>query len=1391
MTTTKYYAAIHEAQAGQRPPEEMPEFDIRRLGSKGIGGRLASRFLENPRWALALLRRFWPNLKIGRFLLVTRNEDVRDILERQDEFETPYGPEMTEMAGGSNFILGMRDGPDYRRMKSTVLSAFPVDEVEKRVRPIAAGHAAAIMRGAAPGFDVVGGLFRVVPVRICRDYFGLVIEDEGEFADWANALSGLFFADPFASPAARELAVVAADRMRKAIDRSIEAVRAGRTDGETPLGRLVAMLDAPSPQISLAELHSIMMGMISGFTPTNLLASANCLDVVLSRPEAQSAIETAVRVGDIEALDRAIREAMRFKPIWVGPFRYATRDTFIGRGTSRQRLVKAGATVMPSTLSAMFDADAVSEPELFNPDRPARDYLVYGHGIHLCIGTAIARVQIGECFRALFAKPGVRRARGRAGRLVRLGAFPQNLKVDFERSPLGKTEPQSMVTVVCKVRPGTSLAELRAQVDRLGNPAGDEIASALDASGMIHFASLAVACKADPADEAPDDVAHLVLELSGDGSQDEVLQGFVGHAGPFLDKIFTAAVGYEGIAGAESPEKFLRRHALDISPSFGSNSGLVFSGTPGHSVARIRAEAELADTVRDIVEQAGPVKESRAGAVLELVRNSLAADKAHAWALEPADSLLEKPKGSLWRAIKATLLAPPVLLTVAVVLTSCWWLTYAVVFDYRPGILRNILVGGSALVLSLIGIALLLVLVAVLFFLALRHIEKRDPVGTAPAGIHRLDEILARENHGAQNNLTAISMLKPGLLRRVALRLAFYVISISARNVFRPGMLADINTIHFARWVLLPGTDRLMFFSNFGGGWESYLEDFIVKAHAGLTAVWSNTSGFPRTRALFLEGATDGDRFKRWARAQQIPTLFWYRAYPQLNTLRIRVNSMIRQGLSGVRTESEARDWLALFGSLPRPAGTIETEEMQSIIFGAFGPLKHAAMVAVNIPPGLAHEARRSWLEFVVAHASFGDRLPPDRAMLAMFGPEGLRRLGLDDRGCDLLATFPPAFRQGMVNAARSRMLDDIGPNAPKNWQWGSTQSPADAVLICYAADLAGLAAHVAALEQATEAAGMGITARLPLVVRREGRLPLEHFGFADGVSQPAIKGLRGGGSGPEMHNIAPGEFILGYKDEYGRYPPTPTIPASRDEEGLLASIDEEGEPASGSEGVLRDFGRNGSFVVIRQLEQHVEAFNRFCRSAAEELRESTGNEAIDAEWVAAKMVGRWRDGTSLVRNPNGRSGREPDNDFTYGAEDPQGLHCPLGSHVRRANPRDSLGPDREVQLRISKRHRILRRGRTYESDGEKGLLFICLNADIERQYEFMQQTWVSSGSFHGLPGEKDPTIGYQDGRGRFSIPTHDGGVILKGLPGFVTTRGGGYFFMPSRSALRYMISRL
>ena len=151
----------------------------------------------------------------------------------------------------------------------------------------------------------------------------------------------------------------------------------------------------------------------------------------------------------------------------------------------------------------------------------------------------------------------------------------------------------------------------------------------------------------------------------------------------------------------------------------------------------------------------------------------------------------------------------------------------------------------------------------------------------------------------------------------------------------------------------------------------------------------------------------------------------------------------------------------------------------------------------------------------------------------------------------------------------------------------------------------------------------------------------------------------------------------------------------------------------------------------------------------------------------------------------------EPDNDFLFGTENPQGLRCPLGAHIRRANPRESFHPGSREQIEITNRHRIIRVGRSYvpEPGQRPGLFFMCLNGDIERQFEFVQQTWVGGSSFHGLSDERDPLIGGRSEAKVYTIPKSDGPMRLKDLPSFVRTRGGGYFFLPGRRTIEYLAS--
>lgn len=1008
----------------------------------------------------------------------------------------------------------------------------------------------------------------------------------------------------------------------------------------------------------------------------------------------------------------------------------------------------------------------------------------------------------------------------------------------------------ALVTIICPI-PEEHVVEARRIIDALGNPASLAVGRAFEAVATepgdlaIHFSSLTVF-------GATAGGGHLLFEFSGDGNQDALIRALAMHLGPLVEPAYTLAAD----RGRESLARYWTSHVVDVGQGFFDNPGLVFAGAPGLSVKRVRAEQELRERLKALVEE-DTSQFTSALATLERVRARLLNDPAFAWALQPEDAAaLEEERSGVGPYLRiASNVARMYLWPLALPPLSVFAL--ALYMDHSTrGVLRALMNGFVAG----IGTFLAATAAAVVAYVVFRNRENREMPDHRPPDPQKVAVIVARENFGAQNHLSGISVMKPGLLRRITLKLVLTAIVQLATHLYRPGWLGTLGTIHFARWVMVPGTRDLIFLSNYGGSFESYLEDFITKAHAGLTGVWSNTEGFPKTANLVQKGASDGDFFKRWARRQQVPTGCWYSAYPDLTTTNIRTNAAIRQGLGTILTDEEARRWLLLFGARARPASAMEVNEIQSLVFGGLGFLKYAMCIgfALDDDRGRARE----WLGDVCGHVSFGDgRKLGDCAIILALAAPALAKLQL---AADALATFPPAFLDGMASASRSRILGDDLQNAPSGWEWGGSQAPVDGVLLLYGKDPEALAKTRREMEDSLRIRRHRTVMEVPFVdlpaktaTDEEIRLAkLEPFGFVDGVSQPAIRGtykaLRGA---DPIHIVEAGEFILGYPDNRGNLPAGPSLAALHDPGNALPIA------ASSQHGFARpivnddrDLGRNGSFLAIRQLEQNVEEFWTFCEQSAAQLHHQFPHwGGVRPEFVGAKLVGRWPDGSSLARfpyqagsetdqnRPLTRTGegtadvqamalpapapaqaqrvaaapmargkvkvnrtnaevREiaitPDNDFLFGAEDPQGLRCPFGAHIRRANPRESFEAGSQEQLAITNRHRILRVGRRYrEAEGRRpGLFFMCLNADLERQFEFIQQTWLQAPSFHGLMDERDPVVGGRhpdaprpdDG---FSMPTRESPVRLKAMPDFVRTIGGGYFFVPGRSVLRYLAS--
>ncbi len=324
--------------------------------------------------------------------------------------------------------------------------------------------------------------------------------------------------------------------------------------------------------------------------------------------------------------------------------------------------------------------------------------------------------------------------------------------------------------------------------------------------------------------------------------------------------------------------------------------------------------------------------------------------------------------------------------------------------------------------------------------------------------------------------------------------------------------------------------------------------------------------------------------------------------------------------------------------------------------------------------------------------------------------------------------------------------------------------------LALFAADEPALEAIIAAARDAArELPGVRLIYELRTPQLPTGRT---HLGFVDGIGEPYIEGsgLTSAvqnspghygylpGFGPE---VKAGEFVLGHRNELGELSAMP-------------------EPE-----VL---GRNGTYLSFRKLQLDVAGFRRFLRDNAT----ATESEQL----LAAKMVGRWPSGAPLELAPEQDDpviAADPRriNDFRY-HDDPIGLRCPVGAHIRRMNPRDSLNDSTDVQL-----HRILRRGATYgpplpegvlTDDGQdRGIAFIFLGTEIGRQFEFVKSQWTNDGEFAGLGPERDPILGNQESGAVFTIPRHPIRRRLTGIPAFARTRGGEYFFLPGLAALRWL----
>ena len=499
----------------------------------------------------------------------------------------------------------------------------------------------------------------------------------------------------------------------------------------------------------------------------------------------------------------------------------------------------------------------------------------------------------------------------------------------------------------------------------------------------------------------------------------------------------------------------------------------------------------------------------------------------------------------------------------------------------------------------------------------------------------------------------------------------------------------------------------------------------------------------------------------------------------------------------------------------------VDFADVQGLVRFGYGKMTEACYLLLKIRQP---DAARAWLAKAPITTAEESDPPPPTALQVAFTAQGLSALGVPD---NVVAGFSPEFLSGMAgNQNRCRRLGDVGANAPTNWNWG-LQDRAPHLLGMLFAEPGKLQDMLDSIRDASWQSAFEEIACLP-TSNLAGR---EQFGFIDGISQPVIDWKQSrtvpiNGDQLTYGNVVSlGEFLLGYTNEYSRYTDRPLL-ASTDKSAQIL-LDAEDAPGK------KDLGKNGTYVVFRQLEQDVRGFWKY-------VEQQSGH--TKGEEIAEKLLGRRLEDGGPLANVNstaiegvGATGRaaarEKDvrlNQFTFDA-DPNGTQCPFGAHVRRGNPRKADVPGNPKglirhllailgfgqknirgDLTSSVRfHRLLRRGREYgpglapdqraldapPGDPERGLQFVALNANIERQFEFVQNAWMMQTKFDGMTEESDPLLGNREAvegcpfTDSFSIPQESGArKRLTNMPQFITVRGGAYFFMPGIRALKYMI---
>jgi cytochrome P450 len=392
---------------------------------------------ETLRVATAELRSWMPIAVVGGRAFVSRYDDVVEVLGNDRDFGVTeiYADRMARTTGV--FFLGMEDTPQYRREVGMARRAVRSDDAGVVATLVTECSREFIDRARVEGgvFDAVGEFSRLVPLRLVERYFGVPGPDGETMKRWMRSIFWDIFLNSNDDPAVREAARVASAELKPYLEDLIARRRSllasGREAPDDFVTRLVRE-QTTDPTLDDDLIRRNIGGVIAGAVDTLSKAIAHAVDQLLRRPAAFESARRAAVANDIASLRSHIWEALRFNPHNSALFRYCRSDAVIADGTKRRTVVKAGTGIVALTISAMFDEDALQEPNEFRGDRPSRTYLHFGHGQHTCFGAHLNSVVLPAAIKELLVLDGLAYAEDGPGVIEYEGPFPDHMKLRFD-----------------------------------------------------------------------------------------------------------------------------------------------------------------------------------------------------------------------------------------------------------------------------------------------------------------------------------------------------------------------------------------------------------------------------------------------------------------------------------------------------------------------------------------------------------------------------------------------------------------------------------------------------------------------------------------------------------------------------------------------------------------------------------------------------------------------------------------------------------------------------------------------------------------------------------------------------------------------------------------------